>query len=111
MAGDQPSAEATAVRVQEALKRVYVSALPHLTKHAQAMDVAPDAPSSPLNLQDLEALRGLLQRQSIDALEKFEALQAQIRPLLEAAEFKQLQNYMQELQFAKAADLLVPLLA
>jgi PAS domain S-box-containing protein len=111
MAGDQHSAEATAVRVQEALKRVYVSALPHLTKHAQAMDVTPDAPSSPLNLQDLEALRGLLQRQSIDALEKFEALQAQIRPLLEAAEFKQLQNYMQELQFAKAADLLVPLLA
>jgi PAS domain S-box-containing protein len=111
MAGDKPSAEATVVLIHEALKRVHVSAMPHLTKRAQAMDVALDAPSSPLNLQDLEELHGLLQRQSIDALEKFEALQTQIRPLLKAAEFKQLQNYMQELQFAKAADLLVALLA
>jgi HPt (histidine-containing phosphotransfer) domain-containing protein len=110
-AGDNSGAIAAVNQVDKALRRVHASAMPHLTKLAQAMDGALDTSILPLKLQDLEELRDLFHRQSIEALDKFETLQTQIRPLMNAAEFKQLQNYIQELQFAQATNLLAPLLA
>jgi CheY-like chemotaxis protein len=109
VAGDNAAALEATDQVDDALRRVQVSAAPHLTVQAQALETALDVPSTPLTLQDLDDLRSLLHRQSLDALGRFETLRGQIRPLLKAAEFDALENCMQELQFAKAADLLAPL--
>jgi PAS domain S-box-containing protein len=110
-AGDHRTAHEAANQVTEALLRTQVSAMPHFAKHAQAMDATLDTTGSPLTLQDLEELRGLLRQQNMDALQKFETLQAQIKPLLSAADFEQLQNCMQELNFAQATHLLAPVLS
>jgi HPt (histidine-containing phosphotransfer) domain-containing protein len=110
-AGDHRTAHEAANQVTEALLRTQVSAMPHFAKHAQAMDATLDTTGSPLTLQDLEELRGLLRQQNMDALQKFETLQGQIKPLLSAADFEQLKNCMQELNFAQATHLLAPVLS
>jgi CheY-like chemotaxis protein/two-component sensor histidine kinase len=106
LAADKADAISMSKQVSDALRRVQESAAPHLNQHAEAKKVASPPPSTPLSLQDLEELRGLLQRQSFDALEKFETLQAQIRPLLTADAFDEVQTAMEGLDFAKALNLL-----
>jgi PAS domain S-box-containing protein len=111
LAADKAAAMSTAKHVSAALLRVQASATPHLTQHAEAKKVATPPPSTPLGLQDLEELRDLLQRQSFDALEKFDTLQAQIRPRLTADAFDEVQTCMEGLDFAKALNLLSNLAA
>jgi PAS domain S-box-containing protein len=106
LAADKAAAIRHANQVSDALRRVQASATPHLDRHAEAKKAASPPPSAPLSLQDLQELRDLLQRQSFDALEKFEMLQAQIRPLLDADAFEEVQTCMEGLDFAKALKLL-----
>jgi len=106
LAADKAVAMNTAKQVSEALRRVQASATPHLNQHAEAKKVESPLPSTPLSLKELEELRGLLQRQSFDALEKFETLQAQIRPLLTVEAFDEVQTCMEGLDFSRALSLL-----
>lgn len=109
MNGDIPAALSAAVQVSDVLQHVHGSAIPHLNKYQKATEEALTIQKVDLSFHDLEELRQLLQRQNIDAVSKFESMQAQIKPLLGAAEFAQLRNCIEELQFEKATGLLATL--
>ncbi|MCX7279746.1 MAG: PAS domain S-box protein [Burkholderiales bacterium] len=88
------------------LQKIQRSAGPHLDAYSRALETAGSASAVPLDPQELVNLRKLLLRQNMEALDKFEEIQAQIRPLLDRAEFQKLQDCMERLQFEAAAQLL-----
>jgi HPt (histidine-containing phosphotransfer) domain-containing protein len=88
------------------LQKTQRSAGPHLDAYSRALETAGSASAVPLDPQELVNLRKLLLRQNMEALDKFEEIQAQIRPLLDRAEFQKLQDCMERLQFEAAAQLL-----
>ncbi len=88
------------------LQNIQLSAGPHLDAYSHDLENAGSAPAAPLDPQELVNLRKLLLRQNMEAMDIFEEIQAQIRPLLDQAEFQKLQDCMQKLQFEAAAQLL-----
>ena len=93
-------------RIDVELRNIQLSAGPHLDAYSRKLEHAASVAMSPLDLQELVNLRKLLLRQNMEAMDKFEAIQAQISPLLDRAEFQNLQKCMQSLQFEAAAQLL-----
>jgi PAS domain S-box-containing protein len=82
------------------------SAAPYLDAHDKLVDAAPAESGPPLAPEDLAGLCDLLQQQDMLAIQRFEALAAQLKPLLGPERFARLRDDMNNLQFSDAAQVL-----
>ena len=105
-AGDAGKALQWARKIEQHLQALQQSAAPLLRAQAQQAAEAPAEPAPALAPQALLELCGLLRQQNMHAVERFNALTPQLKPLLTAAQYAQLREHIDSLQFGDALAVL-----